>query len=71
MGSVVVVAALDGVHGGVGGVHPGSSTVGAQRQPGDDAGLQTFHSGKKLVCLCKSVNMCVGQVLPLLQILCN
>lgn len=44
---MVVVAALDGVHGGVGGVHPGSSTAGAQRQPGDDAGLQTFHSGKK------------------------
>lgn len=47
---MVVVAALDGVHGGDGGVHPGSGTARAQRQPGDDAGLKTFHSGKKCVC---------------------
>ena len=45
----VVVAALDGVYGGVGGVHPGSGAAGAQRQPGDDAGLQTFYGGKSFV----------------------
>lgn len=43
---MLVVAALDGVYGGDGGVHPRSGTAGAQRQPGDDAGLQTFYSGK-------------------------
>lgn len=42
-------AALDGVHWGFWGVHPGSSAAGAERQPGDDAGLQTFHSGKRPV----------------------
>lgn len=46
----MVITALDSVQGGVGGVHPGSCAAGAQRQPGDDAGLQTFHSGKKCVC---------------------
>lgn len=48
----MVIAALGRVYGGVRGVYPGSSTAGAQRQPGDDAGLQTFHSGKTFVCVC-------------------
>lgn len=58
---MVVVAALDGVYRGVGGVHPGSGTAGAQRQPGDDAGLKTFHRGKKHVFVqeCVCVTSCV------------
>lgn len=48
----MVIAALGGVYRGVRGVHPGSGTAGTQRQPGDDAGLQTFHSGKRCVFVC-------------------
>lgn len=58
---VAVIAALDGVYGGVRGVHPGSSTARAERQLGDDAGLQTFYSGKKTGWDC----LCVGEVLLL------
>lgn len=55
----MIFAALDSVHEGVGGVHPGPSAVGAQRQPRDDAGLQTLHSGKKQTCVCVRVCLCV------------
>lgn len=48
--STLVFAALDRLHGGERGVHPCSCSAGAQRQPGDDAGLETFHSGKVVVC---------------------
>lgn len=51
---MVFIAALDSVYGGDRGVHPGSSTAWAQRQPGDDAGLKTFHSSKYFVFWCES-----------------
>lgn len=41
-----IFAALARVQEGDGGVHPGSGTAGSQRQPGDDAGLQTVNGGK-------------------------
>lgn len=44
----VVFAALDGVHKGVGSLHPCSCIVGAKRELRDDAGLQAFNSGKDL-----------------------
>lgn len=44
--SLVIISALDCVYGNLRGVHPCSGAAGAQRQPGDDAGLQAFHGGK-------------------------
>lgn len=49
MMAFVILTALDGFYEGVGGVHPGPGTAGPQRQPGDDAGISTLHSGKKKI----------------------